>query len=160
MFNSTWGNTHKPIPLHCPSVCGHRQFNASIISQMKLKNDSWYIQWLRSKGNRLFDLENQLITPYFNGSIHDYALMEDHKRHLKNDTSVLHFYFGQLRSDKKRAIDPSSTQSMTLFSFFLDQYNFSEMLILNHFRQSTSIGSLLVWSFHGLHGQPVPQNLC
>ena len=25
---------------------------------LALKNDSWYIQWLRSKGNRLFDLEN------------------------------------------------------------------------------------------------------
>ena len=117
MFNSTWGSTQKPIPLHCPSMCGHRQFNATIISEARLKNDSWYIRWLRSKGNRLFDLENQLTRPFFNGSIHDYALMEDHKKHLMNDTSVLHFYFGKLRSEREKAVDPPATPSM--YSNFL-----------------------------------------
>ena len=113
MFNSTLGNTHKPIPLHCPSKCGHRQFNATIISQANLRNDSWYIQWLMSKGNRLFDLENQLTRPYlFNGSVYDYALMQYHKRHLMNDTSVLHFYFGKLRSGRKKAVDPPPTPSI------------------------------------------------
>ena len=114
MFNSTWGSTHKPIPLHCPSMCGHRQFNATTISQSRLKNDSWYIQWLRSKGNRLFDLENQITRYLFNGSVHDYALMQDHKRHLMNDTSVLHFYFGKLRSERKKAADPPATPSIDL----------------------------------------------
>ena len=114
MFNSTLGNTHKPIPLHCPSKCGHRQFNATIISHSRLKNDSWYIQWLKSKGNRLYDLENQLNRPFFNGSVHDYALMQDHKRHLMNDTSVLHFYFGKLRSDGNRANDHPATPSICL----------------------------------------------
>ena len=112
MFNSTLGNTHKPIRWHCPSKCGHRQFNATIISQSRLRNDSWYIQWLMSKGNRLFDLENQLTRPLFNGSVHDYALMQDHKRHLMNDTSVLHFYFGKLRSERKKGIDTPATPSM------------------------------------------------
>ena len=112
MFNSTWGNTHKSIPFYCPSMCGHRQFNATIISQSRLRDDSWYIQWLMSKGNRLFDLENQLTRPFFNGSVHDYALMQDHKRHLMNDTSVLHFYFGKLRSERKRAADPPATPSI------------------------------------------------
>ena len=112
MFNTTWGNTHKPIPLHCPSVCGHRQYNATIVSQLRLRNDSWYIQWLRSKGNRLYDLENQLTRPFFNGSVHDYALMQDHKRHLMNDTSVLHFYFGKLRSEREKPVDPPGTPSI------------------------------------------------
>ena len=105
MFNSTWGNTHKQIPIQCPAVCGQRQFNATIISQMRLKNDSWFIQWLKSSGNRLFDLENQLTRPFFNGSVYDYALINDHKKHLMKDTSVLHFYFDKLRSDRKMAID-------------------------------------------------------
>ena len=112
MFNSTLGNTHKPIPLHCPSRCGHRQFNATIISQSRLRNDSWFMQWLMSKGNRLFDLENQLTRPLFNGSVHDYALMQDHKRHLMYDTSVLHFYFGKLRSGRKEAVDQPATPSI------------------------------------------------
>ena len=42
----------------------------------------------------------------YQGSVHDYAMMEDHKRHLMNDTSVLHFYFGKLRSERKRAFNP------------------------------------------------------
>ena len=111
MYNATWGNTHKPIPIQCPAVCGQRQFNATIISQIRLKNDSWYIRWLKSKGNRLFDLENQLVVPYFNGSVHDYFLMESHKRHLMNDTSVLHFYFGKLRSNKKRTMETPANPS-------------------------------------------------
>ena len=116
MFNSTLGNTHKSIPLHCPSKCGHRQFNATIISQSWLRNDSWYIQWLKSKGNRLYDLENQLSRPFLNGSVHDYALMHDHKRHLINDTSVLHFYFGKLRSEREKTVDPPATPSIFTLS--------------------------------------------
>ena len=112
MFNSTWGNTHKQIPLQCPSMCGHRQFNATIKSQSSLGNDSWFVQWLQSKGNRLFDLKNQLTKPYFKGSPYDYSLMKDHKRHLMNDTSVLHFYFDALRTERKRGIDPAPSPSI------------------------------------------------
>ena len=114
MYNTTWGNTHKIIPLHCPSICGHREFNATVKSQSRLGYDNWFVQWLRSKGNRLYDLENQLTRPYFSGSLHDYAIMQDHKRHLMNDTSVLHFYFGKLRFERKRAIDPPPSQCTTL----------------------------------------------
>ena len=81
---------------------------------MRLKNDSWFIQWLKSSGNRLFDLENQLTRPFFNGSVYDFALINDHKKHLMKDTSVLHFHFEKLRSDRKRAIDPLAIQGTYL----------------------------------------------
>ena len=106
MYNSTWGNSYKPIRHFCPALCGQREYKAKLISQSALKNDSWYIRWLQSKGNRLFDLENQLTRYYFKGSQHDYALIEDHKMKLMNDTSVLHFYFGNLRFEKERTMEP------------------------------------------------------
>ena len=111
MYNSTWGNTHRPIDVQCPAICGHREFNASIASQSRLRNNSWYVQWLMTKGNRLYDLENQLVRPYFNGSLYDYVLMEDHKRHLMNDSSILHFHFGHLRFERTRTFDPPPSLS-------------------------------------------------
>ena len=116
MFNTTWGNAHKIIPWQCTPICGHRQYNATIKSQTRLMNNSWYVEWLKSKGNRLYDLENQLTRPYFNGNLYDYALMEDHRKHLMNDTSVLHFYFGKLKSDRKKTIDPAASPSNHYYS--------------------------------------------
>ena len=111
MYNSTWGYPFKPIHLFCPALCGQREYQAKLISQSNLKNNSWFIRWLQSKGNRLYDLENQLTRYFFKESLHDYALMEDHKMKLMNDTSVLHFYFGNLRFEKERSMEPSLASS-------------------------------------------------
>ena len=119
MYNATWGNSYKPIRQFCPALCGQREYHAKLISQSTLKNNSWYLRWLQSKGNRLYDLENQLTRYYFKGSPYDYALMEDHKEKLINDTSVLHFYFTNLRIEKERSIEQTqapSTQYILLIS--------------------------------------------
>ena len=158
MYNSTWGNSYKPIRWFCPALCGQREYDATLISQSSLKNDSWYIRWLQTEGNRLYDLENQLTRYYFQGSPHDYALIEDHKQKLMNDSSVLHFYFDNLQFEKKRAFEPPSTPSISYsivmtFKETLSKYSFLP------FRFPRSIDPFLAWGLCGcndvIHSQTV-----
>ena len=77
----------------------------SLISQARLKNNSWYHKWLKATGNRLYDLENQIAKT--DPSIYqaDYSMMEDHYHDLAQDSSVVHFYFDDLYKEKETAFE-------------------------------------------------------
>ena len=70
-----------------------------------MKNNSWYLNWLNSKGNRLYDLKHQIEAT--DSSVHpdDYAMMEEHYHDLAHETSVVHFYFDGLYKEKETAFD-------------------------------------------------------
>ena len=105
LHNSTWGNSDKAIQKYCPAKCGQREFNISMLSQARIKNNSWYINWLKSKGNRLYDLENQIVQTDTTIYTNDYALMEEHYHNLAYESSIVHFYFDDLYREKHSAID-------------------------------------------------------
>ena len=73
----------------------------SLISQANLKNSSWYHNWLRATGNRLYDLDNQISMTDSSIYPHDFAMMENHYYHLAHDSSVVHFYFNDLYKEKE-----------------------------------------------------------
>ena len=105
LYNSTWGNSDKAIQKYCPGKCGQREFNVSLISQAKLKNNSWYHNWLKATGNRLYDLEHQIVKTDPSVYQDDYAMMEDHYHDLAHDSSVVHFYFDDLYKEKETAFE-------------------------------------------------------
>ena len=105
LYNSTWGNSDKAIQEYCPAKCGQREFNVSLISQSKLKNNSWYHNWLKASGNRLYDLEHQIAKTDPSTYQDDNSLMEDHYHDLARDSSVVHFYFDDLYKEKETAFE-------------------------------------------------------
>ena len=105
LHNSTWGNSDKAIQKYCPAKCGQREFNVSLISQATLRNNSWYHNWLRAPGNRLYDLEHQIGVTYANVYPDDYTMMVEHYRDLAYDSSTVHFYFDDLYIEKETAFE-------------------------------------------------------
>ena len=105
LYNSTWGNSDKAIQKYCPAKCGQHEFNVSLISQTKLKNNSWYHNWLKTTGNRLYDLENQIDKTDSSFYQDDYSMMEDHYHDLAHDSSVVHFYFDDLYKEKETTFE-------------------------------------------------------
>ena len=87
----------------------------SVISQAKLKNNSWYHKWLKATGNRLYDLENQIAMTDANVHSDDYSLMEDHYQDLVHDSSVVHFYFEDLYKEKETAFEAPPPMGINLF---------------------------------------------
>ena len=77
----------------------------SLISQARLKNNSWYHNWLKATGNRLYDLENQITKTDASDYQDDYSMMEDHYHDLAHDSSVVHFYFDNLYKEKETAFE-------------------------------------------------------
>ena len=76
-----------------------------MLSQARIKNNSWYINWLKSNGNRLYDLENQIAHTDNTLLLYDYDLMEEHYHNLAYESSIVHFYFDDLYREKHSAID-------------------------------------------------------
>ena len=77
----------------------------SVISQAKLKNNSWYHNWLKATGNRLYDLGHQIAKTDPNVYKDDFSMMEDHYHDLAHDSSVVHFYFDDLYKEKETAFE-------------------------------------------------------
>ena len=128
LYNSTWGNSDNAIQKYCPAKCGQREFNVSLISQARLKNNSWYHNWLKATGNRLYDLENQIAKTDPSIYQDDYSMMEDHYHDLVNDSSVVHFYFDDLYKEKETAFEAPPPMGKTCIQ--IDKYMFYDAFAL------------------------------
>ena len=100
----------------------------SLISQAKLKNNSWYHNWLKATGNRLYDLENQIAKTDPSVYQDDYSMMEDHYHDLAHDSSVVHFYFDDLYKEKETAFEAPPPMGKTCIQ--IDKYMFYDAFAL------------------------------
>ena len=83
-----------------------------------MKNNSWYLKWLAAKGNRLYDLKNQIDMTDANIHPEDYAMMDDHYLDLAHDSSVVHFYFNNLYNEEETAFEAVPPIGNVIFSIF------------------------------------------